>query len=168
MMFRIVWPRSRGAFRQHGYAFVFVDEFSTYQEAIADVVRKRTDTYKWAKIVWVSSPDATARRPSDADPIFAEFAQTDQRRWHLDEPHGGEPFFLVFGSPDSPACIKWDGKARRADGSWDLDVVRETAHYRTPAGATITEADRWPLIQAIARSWVVFHPPIGALRLNVV
>jgi phage terminase large subunit GpA-like protein len=143
----VTWPRARQAFKQRGYGLVLCDELSTWPEFSADMARKRTASYPFAHIVFISSPDPQQKRGSDDDPIFVEYRRGDQCRWYCPDPRGGE-FVFEMGGKDTPHGLKWDRGARREDGTWDLDKVKTTAHYVTPSGAIIHERDRMPIARA--------------------
>ena len=138
----VTWPRAGTAFKQAGYALILGDEVSTWPEYSADMLRRRTATYAWAHIVCISSPDPQARRSSEDDPIFVEFDQTDQRYWMMPDPETGNLFRWEMGAHDGAFGLKWDGGAKREDGTWDLDAARRSAHYITPDGSRIENADR--------------------------
>ena len=64
----------------------------------------------------------------------------------MKDPKGGEPFGFRLGGPDTQDGIKWDAKAKRDDGSWDLEVVEATAKYVTPGGAVLHDKDRLSIL----------------------
>lgn len=146
MDLRVTWPRAKQAFKQDGWALVLCDEVSLWPEYSADMARKRTATYPFAHIVFLSSPDPAQKRASKDDPIFVEWGAGDRREWNCHDPAGGE-FVFRMGGRDGPG-LRWAQDARRDDGSWNLDRVAETAHYLTPGGATIANADRMRVIRA--------------------
>ncbi len=148
MDLRVTWPKAKQAFKQDGWALVLCDEVSTWPEFSAYMARKRTASYPFAHIVFISSPDPQAKRPSDDDPIFVEYRRGDQRRWHCTDPATGEPFVFEMGKHDTPHGLKWDKSAKREDGSYDYDKVAQTAHYVTPGGSVLREADRMAIVRA--------------------
>jgi phage terminase large subunit GpA-like protein len=141
----ITWPKAKQAFKQRGYGLVLCDELSVWPEYSADMARKRTASYPFAHIVMISSPDPQAKRGSDDDPIFVEYRRGDCRKWECPDGRGG--WFVFEMGSDNPHGLKWDQSAKREDGSWDLDKVRRSAHYATPSGAVITEADRMAVVR---------------------
>lgn len=141
----ITWPKAKQAFKQRGYGLVLCDELSVWPVYSADMARKRIASYPFAHIVMISSPDPQQKRSSDDDPIFVEYRRGDQRRWNCPDPGGG--WFVFEMGHDNPHGLKWDQSAKRLDGTWDLDRVRETAHYVTPSGAVITEQDRMKIVR---------------------
>lgn len=147
MDLRVTWPKAKQAFKQDGWALILCDEVSTWPDFSADMARKRTTSYPFPHIVFISSPDPQAKRTSDDDPIFVEYERGDCRKWHCPDPRGGT-FVFDMGRKDTPHGLKWDQSARGDDGKWDLDCVRETAHYVTPSGAIITESDRLSIVRA--------------------
>ena len=142
----ITWPKAKQAFKQRGYGLVLCDELSTWPTYSADMARKRTASYPFAHIVMISSPDPQQKRGSDDDPIFVEYRRGDQRKWHMPDIGGGE-FVFEMGDKTTPHGLKWSADAKRDDGTWDLDKVRETAHYVTPGGQVLNESGRMNAIR---------------------
>jgi phage terminase large subunit GpA-like protein len=110
------------------------------------MLRKRTDTYSFSHIVGISSPDPQNKRASTDDPIFVEFDDTDKRYWFVPDPKTGKPFRFEMGGADTPHGLKWDRKARKEDGEWDMDLVQKSAFYVTPDGTRIDNGDRLSLV----------------------
>lgn len=148
MDFRVSWPRAKQAFKQDGWETIFCDEVDTWPEFAADMARKRCDTYPFHTLIFGSSVDPARKGAADSSPILSLYGQTDQRCWFLPEPGGDGWFRLELGGPDTKHGIKWDPKAKREDGRWDVAAVRETAHYITPGGAVMREADRMDVVRA--------------------
>jgi hypothetical protein len=142
------YPGSRMAFKQSGYALIIASEVSMWPEFASDMLRGRTANYAFPHIVAGSSPDPAQRRGSDEDPIFVEFVQTDQRRWVCPDPKTGNGFVFRLTAGEEVDGLKWDAKAERSDGSWDMDKVAATAHYITPDGTRIEDKDRMAIIRA--------------------
>jgi hypothetical protein len=136
------YPGSRSAAKQFGYGLVLGDEVSTWPAYAADMLRKRTDTYRFAHIVLGSSPDPQQKRPSSEDPIFQEFESGDKRYRMMADPKTGSLFKFEMGSRETVYGLKWDQTARRDDGSWDLKRVKESAHYITPDGTRIDTEEK--------------------------
>lgn len=147
MLIAVTWSTSIGGLKQRPIGFAFLDEVSTHtQESIAKV-RKRLETVPFAHMVKCSSPDKRKNRAAHLDPIILEFRASDQRYWFMDDPgKAGEVFRFQMGwkvnGHESRYGLKWDQEAKREDGSWDLEKVRASAHYVTPAGTVIQEKDR--------------------------
>lgn len=151
------YPGSKSVTKGFGFGLVLGDEVSTWAQYTADMIRKRTDTYRYAHIVLVSSPDPQQNRPSDKDPIFVEYESGDCRKWHMPDPKTGELFAYEMGAKDTLYGLKWDQGAKRGDGTWDLDRVKASAHYVTPSGTRIDEADRFRIAkeaEASGGGWV--------------
>jgi hypothetical protein len=142
------WPANKMAFKQSGFALVLADEVSIWPEYAADMLRERMANYAFPHLLGISSPDPAQKRGSDEDPIFVEYGQTDQRKWFCLDPRTGNPFVFRLGLSDSVDGLRWDPAAKRADGSWDLVRVEETAHYITPDGTRIDDADRMAIVRA--------------------
>jgi hypothetical protein len=142
MDFRISWPNAKGAFKQDGWAAIVADEFSTWKEFAADMLRKRAGTYRFHTIFMLSSPDPT-RRGAETDPIISEYEATDQNLWTMKDPKTGTPFVWEFGGVKDPHGLKWPDDARDAEtGQWDLERVRTEAYYLTPDGTRIENDER--------------------------
>lgn len=146
MDFRVTWPKAKQAFKQDGWALILCDEVSTWPDFSADMARKRTASYPFPHIVFISSPDPQAKRGSDDDPIFVEYRRGDCRKWTCRDGNGAD-FVFEMGHPDTAYGLKWDASARGEDGKWDFDRVRETAHYVTPSGCIIREPQRMGLVR---------------------
>lgn len=148
MDLRVTWCRSRATYKQDGYPLIFGDEVSTWPGFAPDQLRKRADMYPFHHIVFLSSPDPTRRGNPEHDPIVMLYADTDRRQWFMPDPGApGKSFFFRFGGPDDADGIKWSPDAKCGD-EWDLEAVRQSAHYITPAGTRIENSDR----EAIMRS----------------
>lgn len=140
------WPRAKGAFKQRGYALILADEVSTWPAFGPDMLRQRAETYAFAHIVGISSMDPAQKRPSKDDPILTMFRTGDQRYWMMRDPKTKRLFRFEMGSDKTRHGLKWDKKAKRADKTWDLDLVRKTAYYVTPDGTRIDNADRQAVV----------------------
>lgn len=147
MDFRVTWPGAKQAFKQDGWALILCDEFSTWPSFSGDMARKRGDSYPFPHIVFNSSPDPQSKRPSDEDPVFVEYEAGDMRRWYMRDDSGAE-FCFEMGREDTAHGLKWDRAAKRADGSWDLQMVADTAYYITPSGQRIDNADRMRFVRS--------------------
>lgn len=146
MDLRVTWPKAKQAFKQDGWALVLCDEVSTWPEFSADMARKRTDSYAFGHICFISSPDPQQKRSSDEDPIFIEFKAGDQRYWMMPDPATGNLFKFEMGGKDTAHGLKWDASAKRDDGSYDLERVKQSAHYVTPDGTIIRNEQKRDLI----------------------
>jgi hypothetical protein len=142
MDFRVSWPNAKGAFKQDGWACIIADEFSTWKQHSADMLRKRAGTYRFHKIVMLSSPDPT-RKGATPDPVIQEYEATDQNLWTMPDPATGNPFVWEFGGVGKAHGLKWPSDARDAEtGEWDLERVRNEAYYVTPDGTRIENTAR--------------------------
>ena len=138
----VSWAGNRQVAKGDSYPVIFADEVSSWPAFKADTLRERQATFRHPKLIGVSSADAESRRTSEDDPIIIEYENTDRREWMMKDPKDGQPFQFNMGTPLTLDGIKWDAKAKRKDGTWDLEVVEDTAHFVTPSGAVITEKDR--------------------------
>jgi phage terminase large subunit GpA-like protein len=156
MDLRVTWPKAKQAFKQDGWSLVLCDEVSTWPEFSADMARKRTASYPFAHIAFISSPDPQQKRSSDEDPIFQLYKRGDQRKWNCTDPLTGNAFVFELGTQGTGHGLKWDESARNEDGDWDYDKVAKTAHYVTPDGTRIEERDRMGVVRQ--GQWVATAP----------
>jgi len=140
MDLRVTWPRQKQAFKQDGWALLLCDEVSTWPGYSPEMARRRVDSYPFPHIVFLSSPDPATKRGGDEDPIFLEYRRGDCREWRMPDPAGGE-FTWGMGSATGWG-LHWDPAAKREDGTWDYKRVAESAHFVTPGGARIENAER--------------------------
>jgi hypothetical protein len=148
MDLRVSWCRAKATYKQDGWPLIFGDEVSTWPGFAPDMLRKRADMYPFHHIVFLSSPDPTRRGNPEDDPIVTLYADTDRRQWFMPDP--GKPvtsFSFRFGGPDETDGIKWPEECRNGD-AWDLEAVRQSAHYVTPAGTVIQNAEREALMRS--------------------
>lgn len=162
MVIAAAWPKNKMAFKRNPWGLIIADEFSTYPDMTPDMIRKRCDTVPFSHICWISSPDPTMKRSSSEDPIFIEYAAGDQRKWHMADPKSGRLFKFEMGTPETIHGLKWDQKAKREDGTWDMEKVRASAHYVTPDGTRIDEKDRMKLVRK--GKWIVGNPKAPSWR----
>jgi hypothetical protein len=143
----VSWAANKQVTKGDSYPVIFADEVSSWPSFKADTLRERQATVAFPKLIGVSSADAESRRSSDEDPIIQEWENTDMREYMMPDPADRtKKFRYVMGGPDVPHGIKWDDRCKRPDGTWDLEMVENTAHYITPCGARLDEADRLPLL----------------------
>ena len=158
MMIAVTWAKSVAGLKSRPVKLVLADEVSVWPEDSIGKLEKRADTYPDSKIVIVSAPEPKKGQSSDKDPIFREFENSDQRYFMMPDPETGELFKFEMGfkkkkeSRESKHGLKWSDKARRADGTWDLEKVRSTAHYLTPCGTVIKSSQKNVLV--LQGKWV--------------
>jgi len=153
MDLNVAWPASTMAFKQSGYATIFLDEVSTYKTVeILDIIRKRTANWRHSTIVGISSPATEINRPSSEDPIFVEYDSGTRKLWMMRDENGQEFHFELSG-------IKWDQDAKdKKTGKWNLRRVAESAHYVTPSGAVITDETRMQHVRQEGAYWSATNP----------
>jgi len=157
MDLKTTWPKNRQAFKQSGYGLIIADEYDTWPAYSADMMDKRVDNYAFPTIFKISSPDPAQKRSSKDSPIFVDFERGDQRYWYVRDPGSrGRWFKFEMGSSDLPYGLKWDQRARRTDGTWDLDLVRSSAHYIAPSGHVIKNSQRMRMIRK--GKWIAENP----------
>lgn len=152
------WAKSRGGLKGKSYGLVVADEVDTYEAFTMEKIRPRLTNFPDGKLIALSAMDAKKKISSTESPIFGEWLQTDCREYVFPDPAApGKTFKFSMGwradKGESGHGVKWDSQARRADGTWDLNRVAETAHFVTPGGAIITEEDRLKLLTAGGK-WV--------------
>jgi hypothetical protein len=141
------WATNKQIAKGDSYPVIFADEVSSWPSFKADTLRERQATVAFPKLIGVSSADAESRRTSDEDPIIQEWENTDRREFTMPDPGApGKRFGYVMGGRDVPHGVKWHQGAKREDGTWDVEVVENTAYYQTPGGARIEEKDRLALL----------------------
>lgn len=133
--------QDRSISKGSGWPIIYADEVSQYKGFKVDMLRERAATYRWAHILWCSSPDPEQARASEDDPIFILFDQSDKRYWMMRD-RDGSRFRYVLGTRESVDGLRWSKDAKRKDGTWDLNRVAQTAHYVTPSGTVIYNDDR--------------------------
>ena len=141
------WCSDANIFKMRPVDWAFADEVSVWGSYAAEALRKRVSTRPFSKIIGMSSMDGKQKRPTEEDPIWIEFQDTDQRYLWLRDPKTGSRFKFEMGwrlndETESPWGLKWDSKADLGDGKYDMALVRSTAHYVTPDGTVIDEAGR--------------------------
>lgn len=146
-----IWNSSRGGVKSKSYGFVFADEVSTYDAFTMEKLRPRVTNFPNSKIFIMSAIDKRRVGSTRDDPLFVEWASTDRREWMFSDPAApGTMFQFRMGwradKGEQTSGVKWAREARREDGTWDLQMVADTAHFITPGGAIITEADRLDLL----------------------
>lgn len=146
-----IWSASRGGVKSKSYGAVFADEVSTYESFTMEKLRPRVTNYPSSKIFIMSAIDKRKTGSTMHDPLFIEWQSTDRREWMVDDPAApGTRFQFSMGwradKGEAKWGIKWAREARRDDGTWDLQRVADTAHFVTPGGAIVTEADRIKMI----------------------
>jgi hypothetical protein len=148
-----IWSSSRGGVKSKSYGLVFADEVSTYESFTMEKLRPRVTNFPASKIFIMSAIDKKRVGSTVSDPLFIEWAGTDRREYMFPDPGAaGKLFQYRMGwradKGEAESGVKWAREARREDGSWDLARVAETAHFQTPSGAIITEADRVKMLDS--------------------
>lgn len=141
------WCSDPNIFKMRPVDWAFADEVSVWGSYAPEALRKRVSTRPFSKIVGMSSMDGKQKRPTEEDPIWIEFQDTDQRYLWLKDPVTGRPFKFEMGwrQDDETECpwgLKWDRAADLEDGKYDMALVRSSAHYVTPDGTVIDEQTR--------------------------
>lgn len=171
----LVWSNSPSALSSVPAQVAILDELdkfppATEEEAEAgNLVDQRTKNCPWPKRVRASTPTTTTGQ------IWQALQKTDCRRRFLPCLHCHKPLVLawskaytIFKVTGVEAFVFWDAEARRPDGTWDLDRVRASAHYRCPhCGGRITEeskrvmdrSGKWEPTQPAAARWRGYHLP---------
>ena len=143
----VSWAANKQVAKGDSFPVIFADEVSSWPGFKSDVLRERQATVPFPKLIGVSSADAESKRTSEEDPIIQEWEATDRREFMMDDPGAvGQQFGFRMGGPDTIDGIKWSPDAKLKDGSWDLDIVEQSAHYVTPGGVVIAERDRMSML----------------------
>lgn len=139
MDYRSTWASSDSAVKSDGWARLYVDELSLMAEGTVDMVRRRCSAYPFHHICFGGSIDPTRKGDPNEDPMVKLYEESDKRVWMMPDGDGGWFEFTLSG-------IKWDQDAKK-DGEWDMDIVRDTAHYVTPSGKVIRDSDRMAYVR---------------------
>lgn len=130
---------------------------SDYEPEALNNAEQRTKNAAFRKIVKASTPTLADRG------IWKEFVNTDQRYWMVPCPRCERRIRLRFRvkSEEHGWCgLRWYKEAPeevRKDGKWDLDAVRQAAHYRCQCcGKAILNSERRGMVQA--GRWEAHNP----------
>lgn len=129
-----------------------VDKFDTGGGQEADAVslaEQRGKSFGSPKRIKTSTPTVYEGL------IWQEFLKGDQRRYFVPCVHCGKFVvfawsapFTVFKKTGDEAYVFWSREAKRADGTWDFDVVKQTAHAKCPhCAGKINEADKSKMVR---------------------
>lgn len=96
--------------------------------------------------------------------IWQEFLKGNQMRYFVPCPKCSKLVvfawskqFTVFPLMGSEAFIRWDPKARRHDGTWDLDLVKSSAHCICPhCDHPIGDGEKKAMVKA--GKWIATNP----------
>lgn len=114
-----------------------VDKYPLASKREADALKlakERTMSFPLPKIYESSTPTV------EDGLIWNEFLNGDQRRYFVPCPHCGKGLLFVFNPAKSAfarltgaeAKLAWEPTAKRADGTWDYDLVERSAHFVCP------------------------------------
>jgi DNA-directed RNA polymerase subunit RPC12/RpoP len=133
------WSNSPAALASIPARIVILDEVDKFNEGGAreanavDLAEQRTKSFSNPKRVKTSTPTLVSGL------IWQEFLKTDQRRRYVPCPHCGKfvvliwsKAYTVFKLTGDEAEAVWDKRAKRKDGTWDLERVATSSHYRCP------------------------------------
>ena len=146
-----------------------VDKFPVEQRTEADAVSlatQRTKSFASPKRIMASTPTLTDGL------IWQAWLRGDQRRYHVPCPHCREEVvlawdkdFTVFTRTGVEAWIAWDKKARRDDGTWDLDQVARSAHALCPhCAGHILEEHKTRMVRE--GHWRPAHPSVSGMGVR--
>ncbi len=116
------------------------------REALAtDLASERTKAHSaTAKVIAASTPT------DETSAIMRLAGLGDWRKYHVISPYApkAEPFVFEMSAADKSYNLLCDESARRKDGSWDYDRVKQTAYYRCPhTGERISDQQRRAMIR---------------------
>jgi hypothetical protein len=123
-------------------------------------LRRRCAAYPFHHILYGSSLNFDRKGNPQEDPALIVYKESNQCIWVMEDENGKE-FQWEMGDKEETKGIKWSDEARKKDGGWDLNAVRDTAYFVTPSGAIIKEADRMRYTRA--GRWRATNPT-GARR----
>jgi phage terminase large subunit GpA-like protein len=141
---------SAGNLSQRGADLVILDEVDKHPDATeeeGDAVKQAEQRKKArdkSKLVATSSPTTTAGK------IWQLFKMGTMEEWFVPCPECGKGFVLDTGNEDcARGKLVWDPQAKRADGSWDWDLVQESARMECPhCGHGLDEGEK---VEAVAQ-----------------
>jgi len=135
----VVWigANSAGNASSTPVGLVIQDEVDKYRTAndkeagIAYLIDERTKGFSRSKRFKSSTPT------TDRGTIWTEWEKSDKRYYFVPCPHCGEMIKL------EKKGVHWDQDACDKDGKWDVNRVRQSAHYRCPhCDGVITDSDK--------------------------
>ena len=127
---RIAGAHSPGNLASFSYKRVIGDETDKFPQLLKseagtlDLMMQRTGQYLEHSHIFASTPTV----PTGT--IWQEALRGDCRRYHVPCPHCSELFSFKFTTDGT--TLVWDQSAKNANGTWDLERVAKTAHYRCP------------------------------------
>lgn len=153
-----------GGLKGEPWDAVYLSEVSSFKSlAILDEARKRGLTRPFFKLVMWGCPDWRMKRPSDEDVLFIEYESGTQHEYCPVDPVTGNRFIWDVGDGTGPG-LRWDDKAKRADGSYDFDLIEKTAYYLTPDGTRIEAKDRWKVV--CTGEWIAQNKTAPASKVS--
>lgn len=123
---------------------IFCDEAAKFPAPMKDEAHAIDLAHQRSKTFGGFALRAEASTPTVEDNRFWQrMLDGDLRKYHVPCPGCGGMF--IFENREG---LKWDEGAKRADGSWDMERVRVTAHYVCPhCGRAIWDADKVGMMQ---------------------
>lgn len=128
---RFAGAHSPGNLASFSYKVVIGDETDKFPQLLKseagtlDLLLQRTGQQTRFHHIFASTPTV----PTGV--IWQEALRGDCRRYHVPCPSCGTFFHFRFTTDGS--TLVWDQKAKNANGTWDLERVAKTAHYRCPS-----------------------------------
>lgn len=108
------------------YRRVIGDEVDKFPQSLKheagtlDLMMQRVGQFTHHNIILASTPTVASGT------IWIEALRGDCRRYYVPCPRCTRLFTWAFGG------LRWDEKAKHANGSWDMDRVAKSAHYQCP------------------------------------
>ena len=141
---------SAGNLAQKGGDLIILDEVDKHPDATEDEgdsvtqAEQRGKARDKSKLAASSSPSTTAGK------IWNLFRLGTMEEWFCPCPECGGAFVMDTGNTDcATGKLVWDGKAKRADGSWDFEMVQASARMECPhCGHRLDEGEK---VEAVAK-----------------
>jgi phage terminase large subunit GpA-like protein len=105
------------------------DEPWLYKPGMLAALHKRTTRFAHNRTILEMSTGSLK-----GDEVDQAWNQGTRQEWQLFCPKCEQHHTprWTFGRVDSPGGVKWDAKARREDGTWDIRAVAESTEYECP------------------------------------
>ena len=106
------------------------DEPWLYPPGMLAALHKRTNRFAHNRTIIETSTGSL-----EGDEVDQAFKEGTRQEWQLHCPKCGGHHVprWTFGRADAPGGVKWDARAKRADGTWDLRLVVSSTYYECPA-----------------------------------
>ena len=138
----LIGGQSQKNVRQYPVSFLIMDEIDVIPEGIRLDAHDRIKGRRSFKIVQTSTPI------EEATGIWGEYLAGDQRKFLMPCPHCGERIAFEWRKAPGEYNVKFDEKARREDGRFDLRLVKRSARYHCQqCGKPISDTEKIQMLE---------------------